>query len=135
MPLFIDDRFDLVVSIQVFSHLPGWEAAKQAFAECARVLKPGGIFYLRVGSTTRPLPEDAVPVEDNGDVPTDQAGVTYTSNRHGDLLTYRRYSLGELEWLARHNGLEIVGTPLDEKDRKDGVSIIGHWNAVFRKTA
>ncbi|MBI3261148.1 class I SAM-dependent methyltransferase [Candidatus Berkelbacteria bacterium] len=132
---FRNGEFDGVASLQVFSHLPGWEAAKQAFAELSRVLKLGGLFFLRTGSTTRPLPEDAEVVEEaDHDLPPDQQGFTYTNHRHGLELTYHRHCLEELRWLASKNNLEIVGVPFEEKDREeDGTSIPGHWNIVFRK--
>lgn len=46
-----DDTFDFVFSNSVLEHIPDLEPV---FAEVARVLKPGGIFYFTVPSTTFP---------------------------------------------------------------------------------
>lgn len=47
---FRDEKFDTVISIQSFQfNITKWDAEK-AFAEATRVLKPGGIFFLRVRS-------------------------------------------------------------------------------------
>ncbi len=130
---FADREFDTIVCAQVMGHMPSWATAKQVFAEFSRVLGANGLLFLRVRSTSRDLPKDAQVITDNGDLPPDQIGATYSSSRHGELLTYRSYSLPELQWLAKQNGLQIVGEPLDEQRFRDGAWIKGQWNVVFRK--
>jgi SAM-dependent methyltransferase len=43
--------FDFVVSIQVFQH-GDWTTATRHFEEVKRVLRPGGLFFLRVNSAS-----------------------------------------------------------------------------------
>jgi ubiquinone/menaquinone biosynthesis C-methylase UbiE len=45
---YLDESFDVVLSHSVIEHLP---SAKTYIAECARVLKPGGRFYLSTAPT------------------------------------------------------------------------------------
>lgn len=42
-----DDTFDFAYSINVFHHVGDPEAQREAFTEVARVLKPGGVFFLQ----------------------------------------------------------------------------------------
>lgn len=42
-----DDTFDFAYSINVFHHVGDTTAQREAFAEVARVLKPGGVFFLQ----------------------------------------------------------------------------------------
>ncbi len=47
---FASDYFDLLVSMDVIQHLPRPRGDVSALAESARVLKPGGLFFLRTNS-------------------------------------------------------------------------------------
>lgn len=42
---FEDDKFDFILSFDVFEHIPNY---KKAFMECCRCLKPGGTLYFTV---------------------------------------------------------------------------------------
>lgn len=44
---YADDTFDFAYSINVFHHVGDPEAQREAFAEVARVLKRGGVFFLQ----------------------------------------------------------------------------------------
>lgn len=46
-----DDAFNLVISTGVIHHTPD---PKKALAECARVVKPGGLFYLKLRNIHSP---------------------------------------------------------------------------------
>lgn len=46
-----DEAFDLVISTGVIHHTPD---PKKALAECARILKPGGLFYLKLRNIHSP---------------------------------------------------------------------------------
>lgn len=133
---FKNEEFDTVVNMHVLSHF-SWEKARQAFAELSRVLKPGGLFFLRVHSASDERRKDIVrQVNDNQDLPESQRGIGYIRERHGEQpYTIHSYSLGEIEWLAEHNGLEFAEEPFDERKKDDtGQSIPGQWNVVFHKT-
>lgn len=131
---FKDGEFDSVVNMHVLSHF-SWEQAKQASAELVRVLKPGGLFFLRVHSASDERRKDIVrTVEDNQDLPESERGRGYIRQRPGEEpYAIHSYSLGEIQWLAKQNSLEFVEEPLDERTSKDGQSIPGQWNVVFRK--
>jgi ubiquinone/menaquinone biosynthesis C-methylase UbiE len=43
---FADASFDTVVSTRVIINLPSWDEQVRALRECARVLRPGGLFLL-----------------------------------------------------------------------------------------
>lgn len=134
---FGDGAFDTVVNMHVLSHF-SWEKAKQAFEELARVLKPGGLFFLRVHSASDERRKDIVrTVEDNQDLPRSERGRGYIRQRPGEQpYEIHSYSLGEIQWLAQHNGLEFAEEPFDECKKDDtGQSIPGQWNVVFRKAA
>lgn len=50
-----DASVDFAYSINVFHHLPNQEVQRQAFTEVARVLKPGGVFFIHEINTINPL--------------------------------------------------------------------------------
>jgi len=52
---FADKTFDFAYSINVLHHLSGREAQQRAFDEIARVLKPGGWFFLHEINVRNPL--------------------------------------------------------------------------------
>lgn len=134
---FEDGAFDTVINMHVLSHF-SWGEAKQGFAELARVLKPGGLFFLRAHSSSDEGRKNVIQqIDDNLDLPEPERGPGYIRHRDGEQpYAIHSYSLAEFEWLAAQNGLEIVGEPLDERGKDDtGQSIPGQWNVVFRKTA
>ncbi len=53
---FPAERFDLVVCTDVLQHLPDDAVAFQALQEFQRVLRPGGILFLRTRAATAPEP-------------------------------------------------------------------------------
>lgn len=113
---FQNEKFDSVVSVQSFQfNVTKWDAEK-SFAEAARVLKLGGIFFLRVRS------EDFF---DGNHKIFDEAG----------SLESRGYSLAEIMHLAAANNLEIIEEPVDSYKDDRGGNIIkkGQWNIVMRK--
>ncbi|MFY9484799.1 MAG: class I SAM-dependent methyltransferase [Patescibacteria group bacterium] len=131
---FADREFDTVVNIQTLGHM-SWQKAKEAFGEMSRVLKPEGLFFLRVRSNSRPLREgeDTEIPDDNSDLPEDERGISYARSYGAERAPNHSYSLPELQWLASQNGLQIVGEPLDEQRFRDGAWTKGQWNVVFRK--
>lgn len=52
---FVPDSFDFAYAVNVLHHLPGLEAQRSAFSEAARVLKPGGAFFLHEINVANPL--------------------------------------------------------------------------------
>ena len=52
---FADDTFDVVYTIGVLHHLPGWNTQLAACAEAHRVLKPGGRFLVHETNPRNPL--------------------------------------------------------------------------------
>lgn len=76
--------FDLVLSVDVVQHISP-QAVERSLAECARLLRPGGILFLRANARCGHRPLKGV-----------------------DPNRYRRYDRRELEALARASGLEVV---------------------------
>ncbi len=50
-----DGSFDFAYAINIVHHLPSRDAQRAAFAEVARVLRPGGVFFLHEINVTNPL--------------------------------------------------------------------------------
>ncbi|MCG3160684.1 MAG: Ubiquinone/menaquinone biosynthesis C-methyltransferase UbiE [Acidobacteria bacterium] len=82
---FADESFDLVTSFDVLVQIPGHGADEQAMREMFRVLKPGGVAFVR------------------------GAAFEWMKSGHDRALdTQRRYSLGELREKLRRAGFEIL---------------------------
>jgi len=82
---FADESFDLATSFDVLVQIPGEEADAQALREMRRVLKPGGIAFVRC------------------------AAFEWMRSGHDRALdTQRRYSLGELRERLKSAGFEIL---------------------------
>lgn len=82
---FADESFDLVTSFDVLVQIPGPGADERAMREMFRVLKPGGIAFVR--------------------------GAAYEWMKSGHdraLATQRRYALGELREKLKRAGFEIL---------------------------
>lgn len=62
---FADGVFDAVISLEVCEHIPTFQ---KAFAECARVLKPGGKFLLSVPFHRGPTHLTRARVTDSGEI-------------------------------------------------------------------
>lgn len=116
-----DGEFDGVISIQVFQ-FNDWNGAIRSFSEAARVLKAGGIFFLRVKSVSAKVHSGNVLVKDTGR--------TYKTD---DYNIAHFYSLHELRLLAKANHLKIIGRPLDRVNDFYGKGKKGQWNVVFKK--
>ncbi len=52
---FADASVDFAYAINVFHHLPNRGTQRKAFAEVARILKPGGVFFIHEINTINPL--------------------------------------------------------------------------------
>jgi SAM-dependent methyltransferase len=82
---FADNNFDLITSFDVLVQLPGAGADAQAAQEMYRVLRPGGIAFVRA------------------------AAYEWMHSGHDDALsTQRRYSLGGLNDLLARAGFRIL---------------------------
>jgi SAM-dependent methyltransferase len=82
---FADSVFDLVTSFDVLVQLPGARADEQALSEMYRVLRPGGIAFIRV------------------------AAYEWMRSGHDEALgTQRRYSLGTLKRRVDGAGFNIL---------------------------
>jgi SAM-dependent methyltransferase len=82
---FADHVFDLLTSFDVLGQPPGANADAQALREVRRVLRPGGIAFIRV------------------------AAYEWMRSDHDETLgTHRRYSLGELRETIARAGLRVV---------------------------
>lgn len=121
---FQDNSFDTIISTQAMQHNI-WPGAEAAFSEAARVLKPGGLFFLRVNSDKNAIPDNAEIVKDKGR--------TWARSRDGGLGFHHSFSLEEFKELAEKYNLEIEPGFVDEKRAGDDFIIYGQWNIVFRK--
>ncbi len=121
---FRDNTYNTVISIQAMQH-NNWQGAEIAFSEAVRVLKPGGLFFLRVNS-------DKHPAQDNEKIINDK-GLTWTRNEEGFRGLHHNFSLEELQELATKYNLDIEPDFVDEKIAGDNFSVLGQWNIVFRK--
>ncbi len=84
---FADEAFDLVTSFDVLVQLPGDGAAERAMEEMRRVLRPGGICFVRV------------------------AAYSWMHSGHDRALgTVRRFDLDELQTAMQTSGFEILRT-------------------------
>jgi len=82
---FADSTFDLVTSFDVLVQLPGEGADEQAIREMSRVLRPGGVAFVRV------------------------AAYEWMRSGHDEALgTQRRYTLGALTERMEGAGFSIV---------------------------
>ncbi len=82
---FADSQFDLVTSFDVLVQLPGKEADEQAIREMYRVLRPGGVAFVRV------------------------AAYEWMRSGHDEALgTQRRYSLGGLNKKMEGAGFNVL---------------------------
>ena len=82
---FADSSFDLVTSFDVLVQLSTTDAAEQAMREMYRVLKPGGIGFVRA------------------------AAFEWLRSGHDEALgTQKRYRLSELSSRLEHNGLIVL---------------------------
>lgn len=81
---FAGGSFDLIICIDTIQHLTPAGADRQALVEFARLLRPGGLLYLRTNSAKGHVPLTGV-----------------------DPDQYRRYRLEEVESLLRGSGFAI----------------------------
>jgi SAM-dependent methyltransferase len=125
---FENDSFDTAMSTQVL-HNNDWPGVVQAFKEASRVLKPGGLFFIRVRSVANELKEGAVIVEDE----RGKTWITTEPGEGGATETMHDFTLEELQDLAKENDLEIIDEPVDERYKPDGTTELGQWNVTFRK--
>ncbi|MFA4941725.1 MAG: class I SAM-dependent methyltransferase [Patescibacteria group bacterium] len=121
---FADNSFDTIISTQAMQH-NNWKGAETAFAEAARVLKPNGLFFLRINS-------DKNAVQDNFEVVEDR-GITWKRVEKGEPGLHHSFSMAELEELTEKYGLEIEPGFVDEKKVGNDFVIYGQWNITFRK--
>jgi len=121
---FKDNVYDTVISTQAMQHNI-WRGAEAAFAEAARVLKPNGLFFLRVNSDKNAIPESAEMIKDKGQ--------TWVRDEEGKSGVHHSFSLDEFEELANKFNLEIEPGYVDEKKAGDNFVVYGQWNIVFRK--
>lgn len=122
---------DTVVSIQTFQ----FSGSEGSFMEAARVLKPGGLFFLRVRSTSRYSDEY---IESQPHIrklnTNERGGQEVEVDFPGKKVHYHHYSEQELQDLADLASLEIIEEPVDERQvLPSGEVEPGQWNVVFRK--
>lgn len=82
---FASSLFDLVTSFDVVVQIPGAESDKQAFRETMRILRPGGIFFIRAA-----------------------AFEWMRAGHDAAMQTQRRYTLAELKQKLEAQGFEVV---------------------------
>lgn len=121
---FKDNVYDTVISIQAMQH-NNWQGAEAAFSEAARVLKPGGLFFLRVNSEKNARQGNETIIKDKG--------VTWSRDEDGSPGIHHSFSFKELKELADKYNLDIEPGAIDEKRAGDNFIILGQWNIVFRK--
>lgn len=121
---FLANTYDTVISIQAMQH-NNWQGAEAAFSEAVRVLKPGGLLFLRISSDKNTVQEDHQKIEDKGR--------TWVKTEEGHPGLHHSFSFEELKELADKYGLEIEPGFIDEKRAGDGFVILGQWNIAFRK--
>jgi ubiquinone/menaquinone biosynthesis C-methylase UbiE len=82
---FADRAFDLLTSFDVLGQVPGAAADRQALGEVYRVLRPGGVAFIRV------------------------AAYEWIRSSHDEVLgTHRRYSLGLVRRRIEEAGLSVI---------------------------
>lgn len=127
--------FDSALAVQSFQ-LGDWQIIKRSFSWLAGILKPGGLFVLRVRSM-RDVPADADVVCEKHDLPKTQRGVTYNRTYDtGHRIAFHHFSKAELDFLSHRFGFDFLEGPIERKSRKmmDGSPFVtGQWNAVLRK--
>jgi len=124
---FDAESFDSAISVQSFQ-FNDWEGAEKSFSEVSRVLKPGGLFFLRVRSLNRAIPDSAEFIDDTG--------VTFSVKTDQGEAIYHNFSLEEIQELAEKNNMEIIEEPFEEGRILEDGSIkpqTDKWNVVMRK--
>ncbi|MBI4178346.1 methyltransferase domain-containing protein [bacterium] len=128
-------RFDCALSVQSLQ-FGGWPDIKRTFARVAQMIRPGGLFILRVRSI-RIIPPTARFIREKHDLPESKRGVTYLrSYDTGCRVKFHHYSKDELTYLARKNGFKIIQCPTERKsliqmDMSKTVTV--QWNTVWKK--
>jgi SAM-dependent methyltransferase len=114
---FADNSFDVVITEDVLEHV---RYPDKAFAEIARILRPGGLHIFTVPLVfDRPTVERVQPRDDGDDVlltPPEWHG----DRVHGRSLAYRTFGLDIFEWMARYGfetSLDMALLP----DRRAGI--------------
>lgn len=128
--------FDCALAIQSFQ-LGNWSSVKRSFSGVARMLKPGGLFFLRVRSM-RNIPARVKFEKEKHDLPKALRGVTYDRTYDtGESSPNHHYSRAELDYLARANGFEIVEGPTECRSKKKmalSACVTSQWNVLMKRT-
>ncbi|MFA6520759.1 MAG: class I SAM-dependent methyltransferase [Candidatus Paceibacterota bacterium] len=126
---FPDATFDGAVSTNAMNR-NDWAGAKITFKEAARIIKPGGFFYLKVSSSSSPIERDgrkATIIEEplDSELSVENRGITFSKveSDHTEPLMHK-YTGEELLALGNYAGLDVIGEPKDEG---------GSWHIIYRK--
>jgi len=113
---FKNETFDSAISVQSFQYDTTPQQSESSFNEAARVLKPGGIFFLRIRSEKFRI------------------GRHVAFHKDGRIES-KGFSLENLKALADASGFEIIEEPIDSWEDDENGNIIkeGQWNIVMRK--
>ena len=132
-----DGAFDSALAIQSFQ-LGNWSAVKRSFSCVARMIKPCGLFFLRVRSM-RNIPRGAIFENEKHDLPKALRGPTYDRvYETGESSPNHHFSRAELEYLARTCGFDIIEGPKECRSRKKmarGPCVTGQWNILMKRKA
>lgn len=118
-----DNEFDYILALQVFQHGLA-TTARENFARAHRLLRPGGLFFLRVNSVDTQITTEhhlEGPAEDK-----DFGGFSarYREGRIGKLVHF--FTREELEDIAQKTGFEII-VPLREVEIPRNDEENTHW--------
>lgn len=102
-----DATYDAVVAIETLEHVVDDAAA---VAEVARVLRPGGRFYVTVPNRGFPVETHSFLIGGRERRSTRYPFVPWVRPLHRRISTARNYSAGDLRRLAEGAGLREVGT-------------------------
>lgn len=127
---FSNESFEATLSTNAINR-NDWAGAKVTFKEIARVLKPDGVFYLRVRSLSKTIykPDEEVKVIEEPEDPEfniKNHGITFSKRKDNlEEPKMHAYSDEELVALGEYAGLEVIRKPVDDN---------GQWDIIFRKS-
>ena len=123
-----ETNFDYIISIQVFQH-GNWSEVRRVFSKVNQLLKPGGLFLLRVKSVNMPTKDPHHIIEHS---PWGGFTAHFTANKKRGLDIHY-FTVSELDHLASGNLKEIsAAREVVEKHDDDSIKR-SHLEAVWER--